>query len=228
MNKQIILVTLMLLFCVTYVSAETETYPYNQSIDLKFTCTLNNAIPSPTTEYNITVSYPNGTTFINNKPTTAQGSGSFNYTTNFPVIGLYKVQSFCYDNTYSYSSVGYYEVTGNGKTAPGSGIVVMFSIFFIILLSGITYVIIYSIGHAVTLDFDILDAAYNYGLFFALVGLRYLEFAYLGNPTIQNILDWSIEIGIWTNLVLPTLYFILTLTISPWVQNKKQGVGVYK
>ena len=110
-----IFIGIIILGGIHYINAETEIYPVNKEVDLKFTCTLNNAIPSPTTEFNISINYPNGTTFINNQPATALGNGAFNYTTTFTQTGIYKVQMFCYDGTYSYSNEGFYDITPTGK-----------------------------------------------------------------------------------------------------------------
>ena len=110
-----ILVGIVTLLFLPIVLADTEIYPVNKEVDLKFTCTLNNAIPSPTTEFNISINYPNGTTFINNQPATTLGNGAFNYTTTFTQTGIYKVQMFCYDGTYSYSNEGFYDITPTGK-----------------------------------------------------------------------------------------------------------------
>jgi len=68
--KQLLFLILILLIIPT-IFAETEIYPINKNVELKFTCTSNNAIPSALATYNITINYPNGTTFINNKQATA-------------------------------------------------------------------------------------------------------------------------------------------------------------
>jgi len=115
MNKQIIFLITGILLLIPLVLAETETYQVNQNVDLRFICTLNNEIPSAATEYNITINYPNGSSFINNKQTTALGNGVFNYSTYFKETGLYKVQMFCWDGTYSFSDEGYYDITPTGK-----------------------------------------------------------------------------------------------------------------
>jgi len=113
MKKQVIFL-LSILFLFSIVSAlETETYKVNQNVDLKFTCTLNNAIPSAAATYNITLNYPNGSEFINNL-TTPLGNGAFSFNTIFPITGLYKVQMFCWDGTYSFSDEGYYDITPTG------------------------------------------------------------------------------------------------------------------
>ena len=128
MKKQITLISLFILLALPLLMAETEIYKINEEVDLKFTCTLDDAIPSASTTYNITISYPNGDLFIDNNGTTARGNGAFNFTTNFTEIGLYKVQMFCIDGLESFSGEGYYEITGNGKEAPGSNVIVLFSI----------------------------------------------------------------------------------------------------
>jgi hypothetical protein len=106
-----------ILLSLSLISAQDEIYQVNQEVDLKFTCTLNNAIPSAAADFNITINYPNGSGFINNQETTALGNGAFNYTITFPITGLYKVQMFCWDGTYSYSNEGFYSITPTGKSS---------------------------------------------------------------------------------------------------------------
>jgi len=118
-----------------------EVYPTNKDVELKFLCTLNNAVPSELARYNITISYPNGTTYINNQEATPLKQGAFNYTTNFSVTGTYKVQSFCYDGTYSYSNTEYIEITPSGIIATtaqsGLSIGLLIGIIFIMFFFGI-------------------------------------------------------------------------------------------
>jgi len=115
MNKQLTIIFIIsILLIIPLVLAETETYQINQDVDLRFTCTSSGAIPSAAATFNITVNYPNGSTFINNKQTNALGSGAFN-STMFKYTGLYKVQMFCYDGSDSYSTEGYYDITPTGK-----------------------------------------------------------------------------------------------------------------
>jgi len=138
MNK---LIYLIIGICLISLVSAQEVYQVNQDSELKFTCTLNNEIPSASTEFNITVSYPNGTTLINNKQATAQGSGSFNYTTNFPVLGTYKVQMFCYDGTYSYSDEGTYKITPTGNELTTSNSIMMIFILTLLIIISIIFFI---------------------------------------------------------------------------------------
>ena len=132
-----VLILLQILISLPFIRAETEIVKANVDTQLKFTCTTNNAIPSPSATYNITVNYPNGTAFINNQATTPLGAGAFSYNTIFNETGMYRVQMFCYDGAYSYSNEGYYDVTPNGQDATvGSsilyiGLLVLLIIFLI-------------------------------------------------------------------------------------------------
>lgn len=110
------IIALTLLICIMPFSlAETETYQVNTPVDLKFRCTLNNAIPSASTTLNFTINYPNGTAFIDNKLATPLGQGYFNYSTTFTKIGNYPAVIFCTDGTYSYSNSGSYDITETGE-----------------------------------------------------------------------------------------------------------------
>lgn len=127
----LLLIALTLLISIIPFSLA-ETYPVNKPVDLKFLCTLNNAVPTSAT-YNITISYPNGSTFINNKVATPLGQGAFNYTVNFLIIGTYKIQSFCYDGTYSYSNNEEIEITSTGTILSVSQAI----IYFVFLIAAI-------------------------------------------------------------------------------------------
>ena len=110
----IIVAAVLTLSLLPLCSSQTEVYALDENVELKFICTLNNEIPSASTQFNITISYPNGTTFISNQNTTPLGNGAFSYMTRFPVIGIYQVQVFCWDGAYSYSDIGTYEITLTG------------------------------------------------------------------------------------------------------------------
>lgn len=171
---------------------------------------------------------PNSVKLYTDLQMTKQGT-DYNYTfCNTSSTGIYIYNTLGNPNGVMVVQPVNFEITFNGYEKPTGIVVVMFSIFFLILLLSLTYIIIYSLGHAVTLDFDIIDASYNYGLFFVLVGLLLLEKVYLGNSQIESFLNLSIDIGIWTNLVLPTFYFFLTLTMGTILKRRQQGVGVYK
>ena len=89
-----------------------------------------------------------------------------------------------------------------------------------------TYLCIYSIGHAVSLDFDVIDLAWNYGAYFLFLSTYMLAKTYLGNPAIESFLGTVVNVGIAISIVLPTIYFVLTLTIGSWMQQRVKGVDM--
>jgi len=116
-----------------------------------------------------------------------------------------------------------FEVTTKGLPTADISII-FFSLIFFIIIAGFTYLIIYSLGRVVELNFDVRDLAINYGLFFIIAADNYLSDVYLSNIQVNNILTLLTQIGAWTNIVLPTLYFILTLTIGSWINRRVKGI----
>ena len=198
------------------VSADLGTFKQNECVRIK---TILNA-----TAVNIsTISYPNSTIVISNKAMTKVGQTFYYDFCNTSILGTYIYDYF--DNSGNVY-VNSFEITGNGNEKPSGVVIVLFALLIIIIFSMITYVILYSIGHAVSLDFDIRDAAYNLGLFFAVVIIYLLGETYFGNPTISSLLEWAIYIGIFTNVFLPIIYFILTLTVGSWMEQRVKGVDM--
>lgn len=219
----IILMISMIGLVIPMVLADMEYYKLNQETDLRFTCTLNNAIPTSAT-YNITITYPNGSNFINNQQATALGSGAFNYTTNFTEVGTYKVQMFCYDPPYSFSDEGFYTITSNGKAEPEGIVIVLFSIVFLIVIGFMLYQFILCFGHFASLDLDVVDLAKTMGIYFALLGLYFLSIFYLGNQTIEGFLLLGIQIGGFTHIIIPLVGFLISITIGS-LKRKKMDLG---
>jgi len=104
---------------------------------------LNNAIPSDSAVFNISLYHQNGSKLVENVETTALGSGSFNYSVTFPAIEVYKVKMFCTDGTYSFSDTGEYNVTYNGEevSAEKIYIYIVALIFLVLLILGIYSII---------------------------------------------------------------------------------------
>ena len=222
-------IVLTLLF-LPIVLADTEIYPVNKEVDLKFTCTLNNAIPSPTTEFNISINYPNGTTFINNQPATALGNGAFNYTTTFTQTGIYQVQMFCSDGTYSYSNEGFYDITPTGTEAT-----VSISMLYISLLSILLFLLIFSLSKITVTG----DYAWAIGFtslsYFLLLSVFFVSYKLSANflveiPYLTTILYWLFFITFI--LLLPFILIMIFYLLSK-VANEKEieklvGMGYTK
>jgi hypothetical protein len=127
------LVVMLMAVCINDVAA--DSYQSNLPVNLQFTCTVGQQIPSATATYNISIYYPNGTVFVNNEDTTSQGQGSFNYTTTFPTYGDYKIKSFCYDGANgNFSSSDILNVSRMGDTLD-TGKSIIYLLFMIAVLT---------------------------------------------------------------------------------------------
>jgi len=209
-------------------SASSYTLKYNQQQNLTIPVydENNNAVNSSTTCF-LTLINSEQLTVVSNEEMTFSTGGKYTYVLSadqLNTLGEYHASMDCSDGSVSGFSTFSIDVTGNGKEAPSGVVITLFVVLFILLLFLLTYLIIYSIGHAVTLDFDIIDAAWNLGGFFALLGLSIAERAYLGNPDVDSFLNWAIGIGAFTNVFLPVIYFILTLTVGSWMSKRVKGV----
>lgn len=145
---------------------------------------------------------------------------------NYSTPGQYAYVIFCNSTNeaaFITSSI-YVTPLGISDTSSQGVVIGIFSVLFIIILATITYIFINSLGHAVKLDFDIIDLAFNYGAYFALVGIYLLTDIYLVNTKITDLLSIFVKVGVATNIVLPTIYFFLTLSIGSWMKQRVQGV----
>ena len=195
MKINIVMFLLLGMFLISFASASTETYQLNKDVQLKFLCTLNNAIPSAGALYNFTLSYPNGTTFITDEAT-ALGNGAFYYNLSFPLTGIYKVHSFCWDGSYSYSNPEEVEVTYTGESYNLSK-----TILYVVFLLVLIIFFIYSISKAVTID--------NYGWGLGLTSIAYLLFICL------TFIAWQISLSFLVSIefISTILYFIFYLSL---------------
>lgn len=139
-EKLVVGIVFTLLLSLLLCSAETiisEIHEANKNINLTFICTINGAIPSATTTFNITITKINGEMIVNNQDTTALGQGSFIYPINFTDSGIYIIQEFCYDGTYKGSNIEYIEITPYGKSGTTN---LVFYIFIAVILFVIGFI----------------------------------------------------------------------------------------
>lgn len=140
--QKIILLVLLMIFVVTFVSA-VDTYKAGQQVDLIFTCTLNQQIPSASATYNVTIAnQQNGTLLVNNEQAVALGNGIFNYNYTFPASGNYVIVSACYDGIYNNSNQEVVTVTPTGNALNLSDVAVQaFLLTFFLFLCFCFYMI---------------------------------------------------------------------------------------
>jgi len=192
--------------------------------DVRLIQTCNNC-----TYCNITsILYPNSSTILSNLVMTQDKTVySYNLTEgNTTVVGTYR---YCYDcgNTAERTTGCIdFEITPNGRTVPSGAIVVLFSVFFIILVGLSGYFILYTLGHFVNLDFDIIDLAVDFGIFFMILAFYYLETYYLANPFIDNMHIVILTFSGILFLLVPSIALILSISIGALNPNQRMKIAV--
>lgn len=106
---------------------------------------------------------------------------------------------------------GSYEITENGRNRPDGIIILGFSIVLIFFLMTLIVYVIKAVGTIIEANFDILDVAYAYGLYFGLLGVTQLEKIYLGNVEVGNWLNLFVTWLGFPLIILPVLAFFLSL-----------------
>jgi len=158
--------------------------------------------------------YPNGTILIYDESMTKTGT-NYNYTwIDTATTGSY-FYTVCGDKDTILSCEDItFEITSNGKPEPSGIVIVLFILFFLALIGVTCYLALYSIGHLMSLDFDIKDLAIDWGVFFMIVALYFLEEYYLGNFGIRNYLLWFLSIGGILLIFIPIIAFIISMIIG--------------
>jgi hypothetical protein len=210
MNKALVLI-LCSIFLLGLASADLGTYKIGSCVNIK------TILPNATSVNISTISYPNSSVATSDHVMTKTAQ-----TFNYSFCDTYTAGNYIYDyydndgNTY----VNEFTVNSNGKADPSGGIVVVFVILFIILVGITCYMALYTIGHLMSLDFDLIDLAFDWGLFFAIGAFYFLEMNYLGNIGIELYLNWFLAVGGIVLIVVPMIAFILSITVGS-LQRKK-------
>lgn len=133
MNKQITIFSLILMFSLIVISA--QTYEQNELFDLKIPFEVNGSNPSAAAWCNVSIQYPNGTYLRNKNGTTNLGNGEFNITLNsteMNTIGEHTWVASCCDNGQCAMGYGNFEVTRTGKETLDS-MPVLFAVIIIVV-----------------------------------------------------------------------------------------------
>ena len=133
---------------------------------------------------------------------------------NFTTEGIYPFVLTCNTSIQAGFFEGQLEVTFNGKATPSEMVIATYSILYLILFAGLIYIVIYSFGHFLKLDFDLIDLAYSYGAYFAFLALYYLSQYYVGNAFMESIMlliMWPLGILL---LLVPLIMFVISLTMG--------------
>lgn len=168
---------------------------------------------------------PNATILLSNVIMTKSGF-AFNYTfCDTSKLGTYTYAYCDSDGNCGYSND--FEITGNGKKNASGGVIVLFVVIFLFLVGITAWLSIYTFGHLMTLDFDLLDLAFDWGLYFVIIALYILEQFYLGNTLIETYLIWFMMAGGFMLVIVPVIALVLSMTFGT-LSKKKMSVRVPK
>jgi hypothetical protein len=160
--------------------------------------------------------FPNSTILFINENMTKSGSTFYYDFSETNLLGRYIY------NTYygEYSAPVYFDITGNGKDLPDGFLSAFFSILYIAFFGVLIYIFVYSLGHFLKLDFDLIDLAYSFGMFFSYLTLFFLSKYYIGNDAIEGIMELFLyPLGLLL-LVVPLIMFVISITVGALKPNQ--------
>jgi len=202
-------------------------YEQSTDADLIIPCAYSTGeICSDSGVCNVSIQYNNGTYLVNFKEMTNMNNGDFKYVLDVndtSVLGDYSGKVYCIDGSYNGTGFFTYSVTTNGNELPTAGVIVLFTIIFLIIIGGLIGLLMFTIFHMIQWDFDGTDLVYNVSLYLVTFAAYILSKEYLGNVFINDILVWLIGIGAVTTIILPILAFIMTFIKGGIESNKPNG-----
>jgi len=164
-----------------------------------------------------TLNNPDGTIIFLNQQMTKTGSTFNGSVANTYLLteGAYCVNIECSNNSGSVCR----EITGNGKAPPGDFTILGFSFLMILIFGSITVYIVKAVGNIIETNFDLLDVATAWGLYFALLGANLLANLYLGTLEVLEWLNLFVTILGFPMILIPMFAFFLSLIVS---KNKRK------
>lgn len=106
---------------------------------------------------------------------------------------------------------GFYEITANGKPQPEGIVVIAFSVVLLLILSGSVVFFVKAMGHIINKDFDLMDLATMWGLFFSLLGVQQLAILYMGSVEINSWLDLFVKTYAFPMVIVPVIALLLSI-----------------
>lgn len=132
---------------------------------------------------------------------------------NFTQLGSYSFVFQC--NSTASQRGGFiqypFEVTLSGEESKGDNFLIFFWIIFILLSVTVIYFIILTVSKLVLLDMTVIDVSVNFALYVLTIILYWMCNLYISNLEIINILNLYLRVGVFTNIILPMIVFILTM-----------------
>ena len=169
---------------------------------------LNNSYVSCAVE----LSDKTGTTILTGNP--VPHYNHFEMTRNYSIItevGIYSATIVCNTTNLGGYKTKFFEATTNGDPKPEGIIVLGFILIMLLIFGSITIYIIRAVGLIIEADFDILDVAYAWGLYFLILGVDLFSDIYLGSVEVSEWLNLFIVMLGFPLIIIPVLAFFLSL-----------------
>jgi hypothetical protein len=165
------------------------------------------------------------TAIFNNIPMTKSGvTFSYlltgNYTNDY---GRYIVCGFGDESTIKTTWCYDFFVNSMGRAEPSGALLTFFVVGFLFILGMLIYLFIYSAGHWVKKDFDLIDLAFDWGIYFVLVGFYIFHEQYVGNPLMSDILNVMVIVCALTHVLASGFFFFISYVWQSFQYKKARG-----
>lgn len=136
------------------------------------------------------------------------------------VSGEYTISVNCEDATFGGWVKAKVPITYNGKIVPDGITLVFFLALFLVIVSGMLSLLLFTILHFINLDFSMKHLTINLSSYFGIFAFYILQKEYLGNKFVDDFLLFLIDVGAVTTVVLPIIAFFVVF-IKERMENKK-------
>jgi len=173
----------------------------------------------------IRISSPNISFGINN-PNACQNCFNINIGGgNFSTKKYLSYQIRCQGQGLGGYRIGDYEVTTTGFDAPSDNLKIFFIILFLIITATSLYLVLYSFGHFLTLDFTLGDLAMDWGAYIFIVGYYAFENYYWNISIIESFYLIYLYVSGILLVLVPIIALIFSTIIGTLNKKKFDIIG---
>lgn len=174
------------------------------------TCTYTNII---------SVEYPNSTIEFLNTAMTQNGQ-LFTYNFTPDQTGDYTFKSCGNPDGKAICDSDTFEVTDDGDPLPSTGLIIFFSLLFIVIVGTMLTLLFNTIFRMISWDFDARDLIFNISSYFIIFVTYILSKNYFGNAFVNEFLVWLIGVCALTSVILPLIAFFMSIFRGNLKQNE--------
>ncbi len=125
------------------------------------------------------------------------------------------------DYTYNITQEKCVNATAEDPVDPvGDNTFIFFAFILLVIFFFLIYLTVNALGHLITMDFDVMDLSFNWGILFVIYGYRYFIGSYLGDIFMNKMVDTILTFAVFTNGLVPIIAFALSLTVGALVRKK--------